>query len=72
MLAKFALTYANLGRNYLSGSNMFKFFNKEKPNKHKGELCMKLVTDGDHLLKEITSCGNSSATENIMHVGLPS
>lgn len=72
MLAKFVLTYANLGRNYLSGSNMFKFFNKEKSNKHKGEGCMKLVTDWNHLLEEITSWGNSGTTENIMRVDLPS
>lgn len=31
---------------------------------------MKLVTDWYHLLKEITSCGNTSATENVMHVEL--
>ena len=48
------------------------FFNKEKSNKHKGEFCMKLVTDWNHLLKETTSCGNSSVTENVMHAELPS
>ena len=46
MLAKFVLTYTNIGRNYLSGSNMLKFFNKEKPNKHKGESS---VGNGDRL-----------------------
>lgn len=29
---------------------------------------MKLVTDWYHLLKDITSYGNSNATENIMYV----
>lgn len=46
MLAKFVLTYANIGRNYLSGSNMLKFFNKEKPNKHKE---VSSVGNGDRL-----------------------
>lgn len=63
MLAKFSLTYANLGRNYLSGSNTFTFFNKEKSHKHKGELCMNMVTGWNYLLKEMSSCGNSRAME---------
>lgn len=39
------------------------FFNKEKSNKHKSELCMKVVTDWNCLLKEMSSQGSSRAAE---------